>query len=73
MLAGNEEVAAELVGGAQGRGPAVDSSFRRRSRPTSAACSTYDSIVVVDVPRLRFTDKQLGRCRRTSATSDAAW
>ena len=32
---------------------------RRRCRPTSPGLATYDSIVLVDVPRIRLSDRQL--------------
>ncbi len=34
-------------------------SSPRRSRPTSPSLATYDSVVLVDVPRLRLSDRQL--------------
>ena len=58
---GDEAVAAELVDGARGRGPASSTrSSPRRSRPTSPASLTYDSIVLVDVPRTALHRRAAG-------------
>ena len=59
VLAGNQAVAAELVKALKAEGQLVD-SIVPEALPTDFSCLlTYDSVVVVDVPRLRFTDKQL--------------
>ena len=59
VLAGNESVAAELVSALKKEGQLVDSIVPEALPTDFAGLVTYDSIVVVDVPRLRFNDRQL--------------
>jgi len=59
VLAGNEAVAAELVKALRTEGQQVDSVIPEALPTDFSSLLAYDSIVVVDVPRLRFTDKQL--------------
>src|SRR5262249_45553438 len=59
VLAGNQAVAAELVKALKAEGQQVDSIVPEALPTDFSSLLTYDSVVVVDVPRLRFTDKQL--------------
>jgi uncharacterized membrane protein len=59
VLAGNETVAAQLVAALKAEGQNVDSMVPEALPTDFAGLVTYDSIVVVDVPRLRFNDRQL--------------
>jgi uncharacterized membrane protein len=59
VLGGNEAVAAQLVAALKAQGRQVDSIVPEALPTDFASLLTYDSVVVVDVPRLRFTDKQL--------------
>ena len=60
VLAGDDKVGGRARRGAQdARASWSTPSSPRRSRPTSPASPTYDSIVLADVPRLRLTDAQL--------------
>jgi uncharacterized membrane protein len=59
VLAGDASVAAELVASLKAEGQDVDSIIPEALPTDFAGLVTYDSIVVVDVPRLRFNDKQL--------------
>jgi Ca-activated chloride channel family protein len=59
VLGGNEAVAAQLVAALKAEGQQVDSIVPEALPTDFASLLTYDSVVVVDVPRLRFTDKQL--------------
>ncbi|HTK44903.1 MAG TPA: VWA domain-containing protein [Patescibacteria group bacterium] len=59
VLAGNEAIAVELVKALRTEGQLVDSVVPEALPTDFSSLLTYDSIVVVDVPRLRFTDKQL--------------
>lgn len=59
VLAGNTVVAAELVAALEAEGQNVDSIIPEALPTDFAGLVTYDSIVVVDVPRLRFNDRQL--------------
>ena len=59
VLAGDEAVAAELVAALEAEGQDVDSVVPESLPTDFAGLVTYDSIVVVDVPRLRFSDRQL--------------
>ena len=59
VLAGNQPVAAELVAALKTEGQNVDSIVPEALPTDFASLLNYDSVVVVDVPRLRFTDKQL--------------
>jgi uncharacterized membrane protein/uncharacterized protein YegL len=59
VLAGNDAVATELVAALEAQGQKVDSVVPEALPTDFAGLATYDSVVVVDVPRLRFTDRQL--------------
>jgi Ca-activated chloride channel family protein len=59
VLAGDQSVATELVTALRTEGQNVDSIVPEALPTDFASLLTYDSVVVVDVPRLRFTDKQL--------------
>jgi uncharacterized membrane protein/Mg-chelatase subunit ChlD len=59
VLAGNEAVAAELVKALKTERQLVDTVVPEALPTDFSSLLAYDSIVVVDVPRLRFTDKQL--------------
>jgi Ca-activated chloride channel family protein len=59
VLAGDAVVATELVNALKAEGQLVDSIVPEALPTDFAGLVTYDSIVVVDVPRLRFNDRQL--------------
>jgi uncharacterized membrane protein len=59
VLAGDAAVATELVSALKAEGQLVDSIIPEALPTDFAGLVTYDSIVVVDVPRLRFNDRQL--------------
>ena len=59
VLAGNQAVAAELVKALETERQLVDSIVPEALPTDFSSLLAYDSVVVVDVPRLRFTDKQL--------------
>ncbi len=59
VLAGNEAVAAELVGALTAQGQKVDTMVPEALPTDFAALATYDSVVLVDVPRIRLSDRQL--------------
>jgi Ca-activated chloride channel family protein len=59
VLQGDAAVAAELVAALQEEGQTVDTMIPEALPTDLATLLTYDSIVVVDVPRLRFNDAQL--------------
>ncbi|TAK01030.1 MAG: VWA domain-containing protein [Chloroflexota bacterium] len=59
VLAGDEIVAAELVSALETEGQDVDSIIPEALPTDFAGLATYDSIVVVDVPRIRLSDRQL--------------
>ena len=59
VAAGDEAVAAELVGALETEGQQVDSVIPEALPDDLAGLATYDSIVLVDVPRLRLSDRQL--------------
>ena len=59
VLAGDTRVAAELVSGLEIEGQTVDSIVPEALPTDFASLATYDSIVVVDVPRIRLSDRQL--------------
>jgi uncharacterized membrane protein len=59
VLAGDTKVAAELVAALKEEKQQVDSILPEALPTDLGSLLTYDSIVVVDVPRLRFTDAQL--------------
>ena len=59
VLAGNPAVAAELVGALKTEKQNVDSIVPEALPTDLAGLATYDSIVLVDVPRIRMSDRQL--------------
>ncbi len=59
VLAGDAKVATELVGALETEGQQVDSIVPEALPTDFAGLATYDSIVLVDVPRLRLSDRQL--------------
>jgi len=60
VLAGNTDVAVELVGALRTEGQNVDSIIPEALPTDFGSLATYDSVVVVDVPRIRLNDRQLG-------------
>jgi uncharacterized membrane protein len=60
VLAGDERVAAELVAALEKERQQVDSIIPEALPNDLAGLATYDSIVLVDVPRIRLSDRQLG-------------
>ena len=59
VIAGNTDVASELVTALRKEGQNVDSMVPEALPTEFSGLVTYDSIVVVDVPRLRLSDRQL--------------
>ncbi len=59
VAAGDERVAADLVGALETERQQVDSVVPEALPEDLAGLATYDSIVLVDVPRIRLSDKQL--------------
>jgi uncharacterized membrane protein len=59
VLRGDEAVAAELVSALEAEGQIVDSMIPEALPTDLGSLLNYDSIVLVDVPRMRFTDAQL--------------
>ena len=59
VLAGNEAVAAELVDALIAQRQKVDTMVPEQLPTDFAALATYDSVVLVDVPRIRLSDRQL--------------
>ncbi len=59
ILAGNDEVAKELVSALQAQRQQVDSMIPEQLPTDFAQLIAYDSIVLVDVPRIRLSDTQL--------------
>jgi uncharacterized membrane protein len=59
VLAGNDTVAAELVAALESQRQLVDSIIPEALPTDFASLATYDSVVMVDVNRLRLTDRQL--------------
>ena len=59
VLAGNEAVAAELVNALTAQRQLVDTVVPEQLPTDFAALATYDSVVLVDVPRIRLSDRQL--------------
>ncbi len=59
VLAGNEAVAAELVDALIAQRQKVDTMVPEALPTDFAALATYDSVVLVDVPRARLSDRQL--------------
>lgn len=60
ILAGDDTVAAELVAALESQRQLVDSIVPEALPTDFASLATYDSIVLVDVARLRLSDRQLG-------------
>jgi uncharacterized membrane protein len=59
IVDGSKDVGAELITALKTEGQTVDSTIPEALPTDFAGLVTYDSIVLVDVPRLRLTDKQL--------------
>ena len=59
VLAGNESVAAELVEALKTQRQLVDTIVPETLPTDLGTLTTYDSIVLVDVPRVRLDDRQL--------------
>jgi len=59
VLAGDQRVAAELVGALEAEQQQVDAIIPEELPSDLAGLATYDSIVMVDVARLRMSDRQL--------------
>ena len=59
VLAGNEAVAAELVEALTTQRQNVDSIVPEALPTDFSALATYDSVVLVDVPRIRLSDEQM--------------
>ncbi len=59
VLAGNEAVAAELVEALTAQGQQVDTIVPEALPTEFADLATFDSVVLVDVPRVRLSDRQL--------------
>jgi Ca-activated chloride channel family protein len=59
VLAGDQAVASQLVGALEAEGQLVDQMVPEALPTDFADLVTYDSVVVVDVPRIRFSDRQL--------------
>ena len=59
VLQGDTKVAGELVAALEKEGQQVDTMIPEALPTDLASLLNYDSIVVVDVPRLRFSDAQL--------------
>ncbi len=70
VLAGNDAVAAELVAALESQRQQVDTIVPEALPTDFAGLATYDSVVLVDVPRIRLSDRQLAALQvyvRTSA------
>ena len=59
VLVGDDDVAAELVGALREQRQQVDTMIPEALPTDFASLATYDSVVLVDVPRLRLNDRQL--------------
>jgi uncharacterized membrane protein/Mg-chelatase subunit ChlD len=59
VLAGDDKVGAELVAALKTEHQQVDSSVPEALPADLAGLATYDSIVLVDVPRTRLSDEQM--------------
>src|SRR4029079_6107925 len=59
VLAGNDRVASQLVAALKAQRQQVDTMIPEALPSDLAGLATYDSIVLVDVPRIRLNDKQL--------------
>jgi len=60
LAAGDAQVGADLVGAMKAEGQTVDTAIPEALPADPTALLNYDSVVLVDVPRLRLSDKQLG-------------
>ena len=60
LAAGDAAVGADLLGALEAEGQTVDSTIPEALPADPTGLLNYDSVVLVDVPRLRLTDKQLG-------------
>jgi uncharacterized membrane protein len=59
VLAGNESVAAELVAALEAQRQKVETIVPEALPTDFGALASYDSVVLVDVPRVRLSDRQL--------------
>ena len=59
VLAGDDKVAAELVAALKSQGQEVDTIVPEALPTDFASLASYDSVVLVDVPRIRLDDRQL--------------
>ena len=59
VLAGDDKVAAELVAALRSQRQTVDTIVPEALPTDFASMASYDSVVMVDVPRLRLSDRQL--------------
>jgi uncharacterized membrane protein/Mg-chelatase subunit ChlD len=59
VLAGDDTVAVELVAALESQGHEVDTIVPEALPTDLASLATYDSVVLVDVPRIRLSDAQL--------------
>src|SRR4029079_15329454 len=59
VLAGDDHVAAELVAALKSQGQEVDTVVPEALPTDFASLASYDSVVLVDVPRIRLDDRQL--------------
>ena len=59
VLAGDDKVAAELVAALKSQRQNVDSIVPEALPTDFASLAGYDSVVMVDVPRIRLSDRQL--------------
>jgi len=59
VLAGNPDVAAELVAALKTEKQNVDSIVPEALPTDFASLASYDSVILVDVPRIRMSDRQL--------------
>jgi uncharacterized membrane protein len=59
VVSGDEKVAAELVGALETERQAVDTVGAAGLSPDPLELASYDSIVLVDVPRTELTDRQM--------------
>jgi uncharacterized membrane protein len=59
ILAGNDQVASQLVAALKAQRQQVDTMVPEALPSDLAGLASYDSVVLVDVPRIRLNDKQL--------------
>ncbi len=59
VLAGDDQVASQLVAALKAQRQQVDTMVPEALPSDLAGLATYDSVVLVDVPRIRLNDKQL--------------